>query len=160
MGLRPHANPKSNRRGVFQQPLKPHANPKANSVTSVGDDGAGGGVEGADGGLEEADAGFDQVAVEMADLGGGLAAEHDFQFGEAEDEGVALVDEDDVDGAAEGFGEDSGEFEAARAGAEDYYAGSHGGGYHLGNCALDFAGYFREIVAGRAKCGGSSLRSE
>jgi hypothetical protein len=42
--------------------------------------------------LVEADAGFDEVLVEMADLSEGLVAEHDFEFGEAEDKGIALVD--------------------------------------------------------------------
>ncbi len=126
-------------------------------VAGVSNDGADGGVEGTDSGLEDADAGFDEVAVKMTDLGGGLMAEHHFEFGEAEDEGVGLVDEDDVDGVAEGFGEDGGEFEAAEAGTEDYYAGFHRGKDITSSCwGADFRGRFRGVLwhAGQ-KCGGS-----
>ena len=55
-----------------------------------------------------------------------LPPEHHVELGEAEDERIALVDEDDVDRVAEGLGKNRRQLEAAEAGAQDDDACLHG----------------------------------
>ena len=85
----------------------------------VGDHAAGGWVDGGDELLAEVDAGLVDGGVGGADVGAGLAAEHELELREAEDEGVVLVDEGDADLVAELLREAGGELEATEAGAED-----------------------------------------
>ena len=70
--------------------------------------------------------GLSDVAVLMADVGRHLPAEHHVELGEAENERIALVDEDDVEGVPEGIGKNSHQLEAAEAGAEHNDACLHG----------------------------------
>jgi len=57
-------------------------------------------------------------------------SEHDVELGVAEDEGVAAVDERDVDVAGHFLGQPCGQLQSGEAGTEDQHAG-HGSPFSL-----------------------------
>ena len=96
--------------------------------SGVGHHAPGGGIDGSHRGLQEPHARLDDVAVGMTDVGRHLPSEHHVELREAEDERVALVDEHDVDGVAEGVRKNRRQLEAAEAGAEHHDTRGHRGG--------------------------------
>ena len=62
----------------------------------------------------------------MTDGGRQLPSEHYFEFREAEDERITLVDENDVDGIAESLRKNRRQLKASKSGAEHYHTRSHG----------------------------------
>ena len=91
----------------------------------VGHHAPGGRIDGSHRGLQESHARFDDVAVGMAHVGRHLPSEHHVELREAEDERVALVDEHDVDGVAEGIRKNRRQLEAAESRAEHDHACLH-----------------------------------
>ena len=83
------------------------------------------GVDGGDGLLQEAHAGLEDLAVGEAHGLERCATEHHVELGVAEDEGVALVDQRDLDLLAERLREHGGELETAEARPQDNDATLH-----------------------------------
>ncbi len=83
-------------------------------------------VDGPHRGLEKPHARFDDVPVGMTDVGRPPPSEHHVEFREAEDEGIALVDEHDVDRFAEGVRKNRRQLQAAEAGAQHHHMFRHG----------------------------------
>ena len=79
-------------------------------------------IDGPDRGLHEPHAGLDQSRYGCRDRLGRRAAEHDVELGEAEDESVGPVDQDDVDVVTELVGQPRRQLEAAEAGAQHEFA--------------------------------------
>ena len=82
-------------------------------------------IERADLGLDEAHARLRNLSVGVTHRVRRLPAEHHIQFGEAEDEGVVLVDEHEVERVAEPLREDGCQFQAAKAGPQHHDACRH-----------------------------------
>ncbi len=87
----------------------------------VGDDALALGVDGEHRLLTELDVGLGDVAVAQPDFVQAPPAEHHVELREAEDEGVALVDQGDPDLVPEPLGEPGRQLEAAEPGPEDQY---------------------------------------
>ena len=91
----------------------------------IGDDPLVHRIDGAHRLLEEVDVRPGDVPVGEADPFSGLPSEHDVELREAEDEGVALVDQRDVHIVAKCLGEPSRQLEPSEAGPEDQDPGRH-----------------------------------